>query len=75
MTYTIQYGNTKDVHGVTIIRTPTVEMINRINMLQYVAGSLGVAVALTPGYTEKDIDVAAIELSNIVIDRSGTCGT
>lgn len=69
--YTIRYGNTKDIRGVTIIRTPTAEMINRINMLQYVAGSFGVAVALTPGYTEKDIDAAATELSKMVIDRCG----
>lgn len=66
MTYTIGYGNTTDVRGVPIYRTPTANMINRINMLQHVAGSLGVAVALPQGYSIYAIEDASTELSSMI---------
>lgn len=66
MTYTIGYGKTTDVRGVPIYRTPTTAMINRVNMLQYVAGTLGVAVALPQGYDIDAIGNASNELSNMI---------
>ena len=66
MTYTIQYGHTKDVRGVPIIRTPTAPMITRINMLQECAGSMGVAIALPIRYDIDGISRVATELSGII---------
>lgn len=71
MTYTIGYGNTTDVRGVPIYRTPTANMINRINMLQNVAENIGVAVALTQGYDIYAIEDASRELSSIIEGNEG----
>ena len=66
MIYTIRYGKTTDVRGVSIYRTPSIAMINRINMLQNVAETLGVAVAMPQGYDIDAINDASTELSSMI---------
>lgn len=50
-----------------ILRTPSLNMAIRINTLQNAANQSGVALALTPDYLYQDINIAATELSSIIV--------
>lgn len=52
-----------------VVRTPSPYMLNRIAMLQDIAGSLNCAVALPQGYRYGDINDAATELSSTMGDN------
>lgn len=52
-----------------VVHIPSAYMLNRINMLQMVAESLHVAVALPEGYRYGDINDAANELSSMIDNK------
>ena len=53
--------------NVTINRIPSVHTQNRVNMLQMVAESFNCALALPTNYTERDINISAAELADMIV--------
>lgn len=53
--------------NITVKRIPTPHTQNRINLLQMVAESFNCAVALPDDYTERDINICAAELADMVV--------
>lgn len=69
MVYTIQYGHTKDVHGIPIHRAPTRALCISIDTLQDQAKDMGIAIALPTEYDSNTITRAMVELSEMTKDE------
>ena len=54
-------------NNLTVNRISTPHTQNRINLLQMVAQSFNCALALPTNYTDRDINMAAVELADMVI--------
>ena len=65
--YTRIIPTTPQQNNVSVTRISTPHTQNRINLLQMVAQSFNCALALPTNYTDRDINMSAAELADMVI--------